>query len=518
MKRIHSFLIAVMSLLIVTCPPTNGQSPKNRSSNADTAPTESDPAAIVKGACLDAATVGRIIPPGKAGRTVVVLEERHDSLAVQLELAAVLVRLHAAGLTDIVLEGYLKDDTSGAALKPVSRDWFRKAAGSLPADVQREAAARLLTEGEISAAEFFFLAYDDARLLPAETLEFRSADYSDKHSNAVIKAIAGIADAVVQEAAAAQKIDVTKYNQLATGVQNATGDEARQKAVQALMNYIVTLDPWLKSAYGPLTHPDPAAKATLTDQARLHRELIVQAKKRGVAADTALLEEAAKFYEQRAKTDEIMIAATVATGPRLVALNIGAGHTGNTVDLLKAKGLGVIVVTPLSLEDETGKLSNAQFEAKQRLRSVFDAGVIARALKALSAKKKPELSITESWCQAKGELYLFISRLTRLILGPPAPPGGGEPPFGFDDDAFRGAFFFIDPRRVRYLANEKAIFFPVTRKDDHETVVLWVKSVKADTEGMPAPVITQSGVELAVVADADRLVALTCPQFMYQSL
>ena len=505
MKLIHSLRIAVLGLLTVAF--------LESKSDAAGPPAANDPVAIVNAACKGAATTGQIVPPGKADRTVVVLEETHDSLAVQLELAAVLVRLHAAGLTDVVLEGYLKDDASGAARKPVSRDWFRKAAGSLPADIQRETAARMLKEGEISAAEFFFLADDDARLFPAEPLGVRGGDYGEKHSGAVIKAITGISEAVLQEAATKGRIDVQKFNQLATRAQSATGDEAKKQAAQALMNYIATLDPWLKSAYGTLTDPDLAGKAAITDQARLHEELIVQAKKWGVAVDTTLLKEGAEFFRQREKANEIMVASVLASKSHMVCLNIGALHTGGIVELLKAKGWGVIVVTPLSLKDKTGKLSNSQFDAKQRVSSVFDAGQIARALKTLPAvtvpaKKKPELTITEPWCQAKGEMYLFISRLTRNILGPPTPPGGGEPPFGFDNDAFRGGFFFIDPRRVRYLAGDKAIMFPITRKDDPGKVVMWVKSWKKDLESMPESVVTQSGVALAPVADSDRLVTL----------
>jgi hypothetical protein len=508
MKLIRSVVIAVISLQIVTCLPTNSQTPKNRRPAADNAQTGIYSAATVKAACKGAATVGHIIPTGKAGRTVVILEEMHDSLAVQLELATVLVRLHSAGLTDLVLEGYLKDEETGATLKPVSRDWFRNAAGSLPDDVRRETAARLLKEGEISAAEFFFLAYDDARLLPAESPRFRAAEYGEKHSVAVMEALGEISQAVAKKAAAAGRINTRKFNQLATKAQSATDDEAKEQAEQALMNYIVTLDPWLASAYGKLSNPKLIARATLSDMARLHEELMAHAKKRGVAVDDPLLEEGAEFFRQREKANKFMVASTVATDSRLVALNIGAAHTGRIIELLKAKGLGVIVVTPLSLRSETGKLTDAQFEAKQQLRSVFDDGQIARVLNVLPAKKKPEPSCTEEWLKEKGALYLNISMLTRHILLKPPLPGGGQPPFALNDDAFRGNFFFIDPRRVRYLASDKSILFPVTSRKDPEKVLLWVKSTKSDFPGLPASLLDQSGKELPPVADADRLVAL----------
>lgn len=500
MKLNRSLCIAILGVMAVAFVETK--------SHAAVPSAANDPIAIVKAACTGAATANEFVPPGNAGRTVVVLEEAHNSLAVQLELASVLVRLHDAGFIDLVLEGYLKDDASGAALKPVSRDWFRKAAGALSPDVQRETAARLLKEGEISAAEFFFLAYDDTRLIPAETPKFRGREYRKKHSMEVATAFTEIAQAVLREARANGRVDVKKFNPLAIRAKSAIGKEARGQAVQALMDYVVALDPWLESAYGTLN----TATSPLADLARLQEELIVQAKAWDVPVDTALLEDGAQFFHQRENANEPMVASTVATKPLLVALNIGAAHTEGMVESLKAKGLGVILITPLSLEDDMGKLSSSQFEAKEELRSVFDVGQIAQALTTLPAmkvttKKKPEPSITESWAQAKGELYLFISQLTRSILGPPAPQGDGQPPFGFDG-AFRGRFLFIEPQEARYLASDAAIIFPIRCIDDPGKVFMWVKSWQKDLENMPESGIAQSGVALAPVADSDRLVAL----------
>jgi hypothetical protein len=229
--------------------------------------------------------------------------------------------------------------------------------------------------------------------------------------------------------------------------------------------------------------------------------------------DTKLLEEAAKFFDDRARADDLMIASATATTSKVVALNIGALHTSAIVNSLAAQGLGVVVVTPMSREDNKGKLTNSQFDRKERKQSVFDDGQIARLLKTLPtaplhARKKPEPSITEPFCQAKGELYNFVSRLTRHILGPPRPPDGGKPPYGFADDAFRGSFFFIDPHRVRYLDKDKAIVFPIARKDEPAMPIVWVKSTKSDMETAPASSLAQSGIALSATADADRLVAL----------
>lgn len=504
MKATRLFCVVAIGLVLLVDRATNGQT---QTKNSNVPAASKDFSTIVKNACKGAATVGRTVPQGKAGRTVVILEEAHDSLAVQLELAAILVRLHAAGLKELVLEGYLRNDGSDAPRKPVSREWFRRAAGELPGDVQREVAARLLKEGEISAAEFLFLAYDDVRLIPGESLNVRGGDYGEEHVKAVLNAVSGLSEAVLKEAIAGGKVDVGKFNGLAKSIENSIDDKAKGQAVRALMEYIITFDPWLKSAYGRLTNTDLATATALTDQARLHDELIAEAKKRGVEVDVKLLKEGADFFRQREKANDVLVEASVSSKPRLIVLNVGAAHTGKIIELLQAQGFGAIVVTPLSMKGDKGKLTSEQFNAKLKQHSVFENGPIATALKTLPGNKKPEPSITEAWCQAKGELYLLVSRLTRQLLGPPGPPGGGEPPFGLTADAFRGSFFVVDPRKIRYLAKDKAILFPIATKDDPENGVLWIKSIKSDHPGMAKDVVMDSGKQLAPAADADRLVA-----------
>lgn len=503
-------------LLILVCQWTSAQTNPSRSqSNTGSGAVRKDPVSIVTAACKDAGEIHTSISPAKGGRTFVLLEESHDAVAGQIELAAVLVRLHAAGMKQIVLEGYLKDARTGAPQNPVSRDWFQKAAGTLPVDVQREVAARMLKEGEISAAEFLFLAYDDIRLIPGETPDVRRGELNDNHGKAINEAVSGIAQAVLKDAVTNKTVDVGKFNQLGTRAQNAVGEQEKRDAAKKLMEYITSLDPWLKSAYAALTNEDLAASTALSDQARIHRELIDQAKKRGVMIDAKLLWEAAQFYENREKASDVMVESSVGTKPRIVVLNIGAAHSGRVSDLLKRQGLGVIVVRPRSFSDQRARLSFAQFDAKQQGRSVFDAGQIARLLKTLPdgverARKKPEPSLTQTWCRAKGELYLIMSRLTRGILSPRAPPGRGEPPFGFANGDFTGDFFSVDPRRVRYIADEnpKAILFPIVRNDTPGTVALWVKSALVDQDGMPEAVTAQSGVALSPAVDAERLVEL----------
>lgn len=78
-------------------------------------------------------------------------------------------------------------------------------------------------------------------------------------------------------------------------------------------------------------------------------------------------------------------------------------------------------------------------------------------------------------------MYQFTDRIANSILGPPNPPGGGKPPFGFGDDEFRSPLVQVDPRLIVYLRNDhgrKTVVFPVVLNpnDRQKRTTLWVKA------------------------------------------
>ena len=78
---------------------------------------------------------------------------------------------------------------------------------------------------------------------------------------------------------------------------------------------------------------------------------------------------------------------------------------------------------------------------------------------------------------------MFTKRIAGAVLGPPGPPGGGEPPFGFSDDHFRGRRVYIDPEEIRIVFDRrdgegKAVLFPaiLDADDPEKRTQIWVKA------------------------------------------
>src|SRR5260370_37814511 len=85
---------------------------------------------------------------GSGERQICVLEERHTSVAGQIEIALMLLRLHDRyGLRDLALEGLTKDKQFP------STKWFRDMGGPDDSELRNQIAVGLLRQGEISAVE-----------------------------------------------------------------------------------------------------------------------------------------------------------------------------------------------------------------------------------------------------------------------------------------------------------------------------------------------------------------------------
>ena len=91
--------------------------------------------------------------------------------------------------------------------------------------------------------------------------------------------------------------------------------------------------------------------------------------------------------------------------------------------------------------------------------------------------------LSEPPVQAKAELYLFTDRIARGILGPPNPPGGGQPPYGFPEEAFKGRWVLVDPARISIISDTedgkgRAVLFPVILNPNDPTrrTEIWVKA------------------------------------------
>ncbi len=125
---------------------------------------------------------------GENCRALVVFEENHLSVSGQIEQAIAFVRLHDKyGLQDIAVEAYLKTD------EEINVDWFIKATkGDTISKVGT--AIALLKEGEISAAEFMKLVYNDIRIHKTEKSEDYNVEIDDKATSAPVHFLSLLTD------------------------------------------------------------------------------------------------------------------------------------------------------------------------------------------------------------------------------------------------------------------------------------------------------------------------------------
>ena len=99
---------------------------------------------------------------GDRRSVALIFEEQHLSRTAQIQEAMSLVRLYRdVGLRHVVLEGYLQD-------RPAIRAGWA-AERRLNEAVYLDVVTTLLRDGEISAAEFLKLTFDDVVLHPGET-------------------------------------------------------------------------------------------------------------------------------------------------------------------------------------------------------------------------------------------------------------------------------------------------------------------------------------------------------------
>ena len=413
---------------------------------------------------------------GTKGAPILLMEEVHTSRAGQIQHVITLVRLRERpGLQAIALEGYLKERPA------LSTDWYVQAAGG---DKLRRArvAARLLKEGEISCAEFMALTYQDVALRPIETTSQYTVEMPKEAAVAPLGHLVKIAERSLTQSHAA------RLQQLNSEIERLQG-EGRQKKVKELLDYILSVDSWVDGKAKALRDPNVARNFTAEEQFARMEEIVERAKKLSVELspdERQGMEKNLAFWRGRIAASRTMVDAVAPLadqpGAEVVPMIIGAAHTRGMCAMLRQAGRPFAVVTPLALKkaEEAGDLTFEMFERKYQRKSVFTEGFMELLS---SAFKKPEPVLAQAWFQAKSELYLFVDRIARGILGPPAPPNGGKPPYGFADDDFKGRFVRIDPRRIELVPDTqdgkgRAVLIPAALNPDDpaKRKQIWVKA------------------------------------------
>lgn len=430
----------------------------------------------------DVGSVTRI-SGGDNGPLVIVLEENHTSIMGQIQNALILVRMHDKyGMIDIALEGYLIEG------KKIDTHWYNNAAGDNQ-ESKIQVAVRLLKEGEISCAEFMKLVYDDITLYPIDKTAQYTVELDDEASKAPMIYLVKIAQLSLKQE------HVPKIEQFQAEIEKLK-DEQKQKKVDELLDYILSVDPWVKAKDEILHKQSDNRAMSLRQMFALVEEINNRAEELAVPLEPGekeAMKRNLKFWRARLKANKTMIqetgkVANESSAP-VVAMIIGNAHTEQISKMLKNHGRPFAVVSPLSLtgSENTSDLTWDRLNRKYKRLSVYTVGFTRTLLKAFIEEnlKKPEPVLSEPWLQAKAELYLYTDKITRKLLAVGGPPGGDKPPYEYSSDEFKGERIYIDPNRIEIIDDteekrHKAVLFPVILNPDNEKkrTEIWVKAIK----------------------------------------
>ena len=432
-------LASSISAFGVCCALITGCSNSN-TSKLPPLPTDLDSpvAKLAQSASTDVGTVDHAFKGGD-GAAVIMLEEFHNSRASQIQHAITLVRLYEQNkVRSIGLEGYLKERPR------IDGAWFTRKWPNQTRMQNARVAVRLLKEGEISEAEFMKLVYDDLDLYPIET----SSQYKVALSGKALDTMLDLAE----------RIDPSRAKEIQKELSDA---ESQGQSISAEEHLSIAED---------------------LERQRISKGIELPLDRK------ADWQSWLDFWRGRAGGNQTMLTAMTSVLQKSsvpAPMVVGAAHTLGLGNLLVSAGRPFAVVTPLALKrnDKSGDIDK-NYNLKDGGLSVEPDGLLMKTIAGAvpSGAKKPEPVIFPvPWLEAKARIYQFTDRIANSILGPPNPPGGGGPPFGFNDDDFRTPLVQVDPRLIVYLPDDqgrKTVVFPVVLNpnDRKRRTTLWVKA------------------------------------------
>src|ERR1017187_2494449 len=203
-------------------------------------------------------TVGTAWNEGSKG-TVFVFEEFHTSRVGQLQIAAMLLRLHDRyGIRRIGLEGAIQ------SARPLDATWYRNVGGDLAKVAREDVAIRMLGEGEISSAEFMTMLFPDIAVIGTEIAALYNTELTAR-GNPEIDYLLAIAEKGLSQQ------DIRKVNGLINGKQQ-----------KEALEYMLSVDPWVRQQYAAIKGSSTSGAVPLEQMRR--RLLDIQAKAAAVSA------------------------------------------------------------------------------------------------------------------------------------------------------------------------------------------------------------------------------------------
>jgi hypothetical protein len=406
---------------------------------------------------------------GDSRYNVVVLEDSPASPLAQVELAVMLNRLYERyGLRFVAVEG------GTANLAEFDSDWLPATPlpGGAPIGPREDVAARLLGQGEISAAELLALVYGDlgvfAEPAPESKFTLPAGAVDSSHMSAIAEAAAPRA-----EIAACQRQHVQKPG------------EVFQCEYAALLNNPPSVEAMIRLLDDVQSN---VAKSQADWSIRLQ--------------DISNLQVALGRLELlRNPTHDALNTATIAVASefpgRPVGIVTGAANVQAVASALTDRGFSFAVVRPSSPAQglANGALPPDAFWQRQRGKSVDPANAIGALLDGRTARPAPpEILASDSpipfpllprvppsplpraWFRGKAQLEIMTMLLTASVANgvPTVSLAAGVPPMRYATLA--------DPRMSR--DGDDLIFTAYVLDEDQHSVQLWVRARL--TPGLPS--------------------------------
>ncbi len=460
-QRVWAIGLAALGLLVLlvmsACGSEEAKAPTPTLTPASTLAPTATPGDLEAMAQDIAGDIGKVmhVAQGASNRTIFVLEEKHNSPAIQVEIALMLNRLYADyDLRDIGLEGALSEGGS------LDTRWYRPSfTAGQPIGPREDAIVQLLEDGEISAAEMMALVYADVNVAgidDAAEYPIRPGDAGDPSIFYLYQiAVAGLTQA-----------EILKAN-----------DFAEQGKEDEALEFILGTDEFTKRMSERLK--DASLDASCEEL--LERTDEIKAKAAEVGAEIKPehqedLEKLRRFYEACSVRSDTMSKNTLALvgqspGPP-AAMQTGVGHTDRVKDRLSDAGVSFAVIRPSSYDQDSknGDLSSEAYDRKADALSVDPPGWLG---KLLDDRLKPPPVVGELWFRSKADLFLLATLAAR------AADRGELPPF---DDALRDVLPQLQnvtllPDTIEMSGNDVLFGVEARDRNDHP-VEVWVRTTR----------------------------------------
>lgn len=428
----------------------------------------SEPLVNVASAAPDVAknigTVQKVFPDGKRG-PIFVFEEVHTSRIGQLQIAAMLVRLHDHyGVKNIALEGSI---WSGRSMAP---GWYQNAAGggAEERDMKEDLAVRMVADGEISSAEMMSLLFSDVHVYGVEDQTQYSQELNAKGSGAFGYLLA------IAEAGLTQD-DIQKLNALINDT-----SKPKEKRQEEALDYMLNANPWVHEQYENLKK-----SAIVSSEQEVSQLRAIQAKATEVGAKISSdvqedMQAEIRFMETASERSTTMVTNTLRlpdtqqNTPEV--LIIGAAHADKVIQLLQQQNVAYSLIQPLNLDSSAGSMSTAEYNRKVKGQWAVDLpGSLGYVL---NHNRKPPPVIERS----TGKSYASM-QLATIIMARGVRSGGSFPNNVWDQlSALPGVR--VDRDSISRDGND-VIFRAWLTQDDGREKEVWARvgTVRAAKQG-----------------------------------